>query len=285
VLGLLGGAVIDLRLGDCLGPGGLANLPDKSVDHVICDPPFASEIYQRCKKNPARRNGNGRGRRSTNTYSVGLKALTEGAIGTLDEVLAQSMAEIARITRRWAIVFCDVESVHLVRAALEAGGMRHIRTGAWTKPDAMPQFSGDRPAQGFEVCEIAHSSAERPRWNGGGKPALWHYEISKGLARPDHPCPKPLALMETLISDFTDPGELICDPFAGSGTTLVAAKRLGRNAIGWERDAGFHAAAVKRIEAAREQLVLGGQRTKPKQHTLALEEAAEVVAVAKEALG
>jgi hypothetical protein len=59
-----------------------------------------------------------------------------------------------------------------------------------------------------------------------------------------------------LVSDFTDPGELVCDPFAGSGTTAVACKRLGRSFIGWEKDATFHAAALKRIEAAREQFQL-----------------------------
>lgn len=239
-----------LHLGDCLAEGGLASLPDKSVDHTITDPPFASEIYERCKKNPARNSGKGRGNKANNTYSVGLRALTQGKIGTLDAVLGESMAQIARITRRWAIVFCDVESLHLVKAALEDGGMRWVRTGAWTKPDAMPQFSGDRPAQGFEACAIAHAADVKLRWNGGGMPAVWHHEICKGSQRPDHPCPKPLGLIELLIRQFTDEGELICDPFAGSGTTLVAAKRLDRNAIGWERDPTWHADAVLRIESA-----------------------------------
>jgi len=65
---------------------------------------------------------------------------------------------------------------------------------------------------------------------------------------------KPPALMESLVRDFTDPGELICDPFAGSGTTGVACLRLGRRFIGWERDPKYHAVAVKRLRAAREQL-------------------------------
>jgi DNA modification methylase len=53
-----------------------------------------------------------------------------------------------------------------------------------------------------------------------------------------------------------DPGDLILDPFAGSGTTGVAAIRLGRRFIGWERDPKYHAIAVKRLTAAREQLEL-----------------------------
>jgi site-specific DNA-methyltransferase (adenine-specific) len=255
---------MDLRLGDCLE--GMRGLGDRSVDHVICDPPFASEIYERCKKNPARSNGRGRGHRSKNTYSVGLKLLTEGAIGVLDSVLHEAAKEIGRIARRWAVVFSDVESVHIWRDALEGAGLHHIRIGAWAKEDPMPQFSGDRPAQGFEVAELAYGVG-RPRWNGGGKAALWRHGLAKGIQRPDHPCPKPLSLMEELISDFTDPGELICDPFAGSGTTAVACKRLGRRFVGWERDPVFHAAAVKRIDAAREQFQLL-RPPKPKQTRL-----------------
>lgn len=255
-----------LHCGD--GIAGMAALADRSVDHVICDPPFASEIYQRCKKNQGRSNGNGRGHRANNTYSVGLKALTEGAIGTLDDVIIGAAHQIARVTRRWAIVFCDVESLHLWRAAIVAQGMQHIRVGAWTKPDAMPQFSGDRPAQGFEVCEIAYREG-RPRWNGGGMPALWHCEISKGADRPDHPCPKPLALMERLVADFTDAGEIVCDPFAGSATTAVACKRLGRRFVGWELNEAWHAAAVRRIDAAREQFQLP-RLAKPRQLPLSV---------------
>jgi site-specific DNA-methyltransferase (adenine-specific) len=71
-----------------------------------------------------------------------------------------------------------------------------------------------------------------------------------------HTTQKPLALMEALIRDFTDHGELICDPFAGSGTTGVAALRMGRRFIGWEKDPRYHAIAMKRLSAAREQLEL-----------------------------
>ena len=72
---------------------------------------------------------------------------------------------------------------------------------------------------------------------------------------------KPLSLMEKLIRDFTDPGDLILDPFAGSGTTGVAAIRLGRRFIGWERDPKYHAIAVKRLEDAKEQFEIFPAKT------------------------
>ena len=69
-----------------------------------------------------------------------------------------------------------------------------------------------------------------------------------------HTTQKPLDLLEALGADFTDPGELVLDPFAGSGTTGVACRRLGRRFIGWERDAKYAAIAEKRIAGTREQL-------------------------------
>jgi site-specific DNA-methyltransferase (adenine-specific) len=61
--------------------------------------------------------------------------------------------------------------------------------------------------------------------------------------------------MEILVRLFSDRGELIADPFTGSGTTGVAALRLGRRFLGWEMDPRYAAMARKRLEAAREQLV------------------------------
>ena len=238
----------ELRLGDCLDPvHGLASLADKSVDHFITDPPFASEIYERPRMyHPTTASGT----------SPGMDLMRAGGIGSIDEVIAPITVQAHRLARRWVLAFIDAESVGDVRRAMLSAGLRYVRTGAWAKSDPMPQFTGDRPAHGFEACCIAHADKPRKmRWNGGGQAAIWLYGVCK-KDRPDHPCPKPLPLMERLVGDFTDPGELICDPFAGSGTTGVACIRLGRRFIGWERDPKYFAVAVKRLSAAREQFRL-----------------------------
>ena len=64
-----------------------------------------------------------------------------------------------------------------------------------------------------------------------------------------HPTEKPVPLLASLIAAITKPGDLILDPFAGSGSTLVAAKKTGRRYIGIEMDDGHYQRAVSRLEA------------------------------------
>ena len=65
-----------------------------------------------------------------------------------------------------------------------------------------------------------------------------------------HPTQKPTEALEPLIAAFCEPSGLVLDPFCGSGSTLVAARRIGRNFIGIELDAGHFLTASRRIQSA-----------------------------------
>jgi site-specific DNA-methyltransferase (adenine-specific) len=235
-----------LVLGECLDSRtGLGTLPAASIDHVITDPPYSEKLYSRTRTN--------RGRDDLRTPNdvKAARELADRRIGSIDDILNDVAAQALRVTRRWLVIFHDVEIGDRWRAQM---GGAYVRTGAWVKTDPMPQVSGDRPGQGFEQCTIAHRRGHgRMRWNGGGRAAVWTFGREQASARPDHPCPKPLALMEALIRDFTDPGDLVIDPFAGSATTGVACLRLGRRFVGFERDPAFYEAAVRRLESTSEQ--------------------------------
>ena len=67
--------------------------------------------------------------------------------------------------------------------------------------------------------------------------------------RVQHPTQKPLFLMERIVTIFSNPGDMVLDPFMGSGTTLVAAKKLNRNFIGTDTNKKFHQIAIERLNS------------------------------------
>jgi site-specific DNA-methyltransferase (adenine-specific) len=230
------------------------------VDHVITDPPYSEHVHKL-----QRRMLRGSGGRAT---ADGLK---RGEIGfaplgfeALDDDTRTTCAEhFTRLVKRWCLVFSDQESQTLWVDDLVIAGMRHIRCGAWVKLCGQPQLSGDRPAVGHEAVEVAHAAKGRCRWNGGGLPAVWAYAIAtdrNGTGDRVHTTQKPLDLMLRLVELFTDPGDLVLDPFCGSGTTGVACIRLGRRFIGIEKDATYAAVARERLEAESKGLTLRDAR-------------------------
>jgi site-specific DNA-methyltransferase (adenine-specific) len=220
---------------------GLARLPDSSVDVVITDPPYEAECHT-SHRLVARAGG-----------KLEVEPLTFPPI--TEELRIQSAQQMARLARRWILVFCQVEAAMKWRAALEAGGAVYKRTCQWIKPDGKPQYSGDRPGIGYESIVACHAPG-RSRWNGGGSHGVFIVNKS-GDPRTGHQTQKPLALMEKLVRLFSDRGELIVDPFAGSGTTGVAALRQGRRFAGWEMNPEYAEMARRRLAAAREQLEIG----------------------------
>lgn len=216
------------------------------VDHIITDPPYSEHTHGNIRS--AKMLANDRGGR----YGADTRRNVDLGFGHLTDDLRQTCAaQFARLARRWVLVFSDVESDHLWRDDLTANGLDYVRTGAWIKVGSTPQFSGDRPATGFEAITIAHPKG-RKRWNGGGKHAVWTFPIVLDRGRTGgvrlHPTQKPHELMQTLVTEFTDPDDIILDPFAGSGTTGWAAKMLGRRAVLIEQDEAHCEVIAKRLD-------------------------------------
>lgn len=238
-----------IHVGDCLDF--LEGLADGSVDHTITDPPYSANVHanqMRILRGAARKS---RGKSAK-------RALTFDAITPAD--MAAVAREIARVTKRWALVFCNVEIVSAWRYYLEAAGLRYHRTAFWIIPDCAPQITGDCPAPAGECIVVAHARG-RKRWNAGGKRGIYTYPKAKGEERL-HETPKPLALLLDLVRDFTDPGETVLDPFAGGGTTGAACVRLGRRFLGAELDPARAAVAIERLEAEKEGTSISARRAR-----------------------
>lgn len=209
-------------LGDCREI--LPTLP--KVDHIVTDPPYSDQV--KC------------GSRTRNDSVYSGDALVPFSISEDDLNWIFSICS----PNRWLIASVDWK--HGLRLHQNPpAGMRFVRAGAWVKTNSAPQFTGDRPAPGWEFIAILHSSLTKMRWNGGGGRAVWQTCIEN---QNGHPTPKPIDLMRRWVSDFSDDGDTILDPFMGSGTTLVAAKQLGRKSIGIELEEKYCEIAARRLQ-------------------------------------
>lgn len=227
-----------LTLGDCVD--GMAALPERYADHVIADPEYAEHVHARFGTEERKDSSDARG-------VIGFSHLTVES--------AQAYAnQYVRIAKRWIILFCDEESPGMWRYVIESAGGHFVRTGTWVKTNAMPQMSGDRPTQGTEAIVIAHAPgwSGRMRWNGGGKPATYHFPVVQGVER-IHDAQKPKGLLSALVRDFTDLEEIVVDSHAGSCTTGVSCLELGRRFIGFEKDPVHYASGGERMKTVERQ--------------------------------
>jgi site-specific DNA-methyltransferase (adenine-specific) len=228
-------SLLELRTGSCLDPiAGLPSLPDGSVDVFIADPPYEAEAHSLQRRTKP----TGWRKREVQVECAPLKfdAITE------DERDAVAR-EMGRVVTKRVLVFCQVEAVHLWRASLNGAGLVYRRCIPWVKPDAMPSLHGRWPGQAFEALVLAtvKGSARCPV---GGKAR--YYEHQRAQKRV-HDTQKPLGLMRQIVEDFSEPGDLVCDPYAGSGTTGIACRALGRRFLGWEIDEAMADKARARI--------------------------------------
>ena len=214
----------------------MAGLPDLSATAVITDPPYTERTHTKARSDAS---------------TGGRKAITSFAAFT-DEQLARALSEAGRVSSGWVIATLDYR--HAIKFDEHPPtGLKCQRVGVWVKTNPTPQITGDRPAQGWEAIAYFHRTKGRSKWNGGG---LHGNYVSPTAAPEGHPTAKPLHMFADLIKKFTNPGDVVLDPFAGSGTTLRAAKDLGRRAIGIEINEAYCELAARRL--SQEVLDLGG---------------------------
>lgn len=217
-----------------------------AVNHTIMDSPYEDE-YQ---------NTGGRIERTDGIETSETFAQELGFQG-ISEIRPFIIEHVKRITHGWMVAFCIAEGVRAWRDEMQAAEIKYDTTLAWIKPDARPRFNGQGAARGFECMVTGWCGGSFKKWNGGGKRGIYtHMVNSPGRTHKKdggHPTEKPLALMQDLIADFTQPDDLILDPFMGSGTTGVAAVKLGRRFIGIEMQQKHFDLACKRIQDAYNQ--------------------------------
>jgi len=100
----------------------------------------------------------------------------------------------------------------------------------------------------YEPCFYAHKRGQAPRWHGPtNERTVWEHD--KPAVNDLHPTMKPVALIERAISNATELGQLVLDPFLGSGTAIIAAERTGRRCYGFDIDARYCDVILARWES------------------------------------
>ena len=241
-------------VGDCIEE--LRKLPARSVDLVFADPPYnlqlANELY---------RPNNSR---------------VDGVDDDWDKF--SSFESYDRFTRDWLTavrrvlkpngslwVIGSYHNIFRVGTALQDLGFWVLNDVIWRKTNPMPNFRGRRFTNAHETM-IWASTGQKARYtfNYESMKSLnedlqmrsdWLLPICSGAerlkqdGRKTHPTQKPEALLQRVILAASHVGDVVLDPFMGSGTTAVAAKRLGRAFVGIEREGAYAKAARERLKS------------------------------------
>jgi site-specific DNA-methyltransferase (adenine-specific) len=226
---VLGGATI--YLGDCRDV--LETL--EPVSHILTDPPYEADAHRQGRVTNASINGGA-------DATLAFDAITE-------DLRSYVSTQAKRLSEGWFVAFCQAEGVLPWRRAIENAEHRYRGPAVWTKPDASPKFAGNGPAPAFEMLVTSWCGAGDSKWNSRGKRGVYNHAVNTGR-HGGHQTEKPLSLLRELLLDFTQPGDVILDPFMGIGSLGVACIELGRAYIGIEMDARYFDIACERLEAA-----------------------------------
>lgn len=242
-----------ILVGDCLTE--LRRIPDRSIDLVFADPPYNLQLASDLL-------------RPNNTR-------VDGVDDAWDKFA--SFEEYDRFTRAWLTecrrvlkpdgalwLIGSYHNVFRLGVALQDLGFWILNDVVWRKVNPMPNFRGRRFTNAHETLIWAsRDQKSRYTFNYESLKASnddlqmrsdWLFPICSGPerlkddgGRKAHPTQKPEALLHRVLLATTNPGDIVLDPFFGTGTTGAVAEKLGRKWIGIERDTDYAKAATERI--------------------------------------
>ncbi len=246
-------------IGDCIAE--LKRLPDDSVDLIFADPPYNLQLS---------------GAQLTRPDETAVTAVLEDwdkfdTTRAYDEFTKAWMAEAHRILKPDGAIWVigSYHNIYRVGTVLQDTGFWMINDVIWRKSNPMPNFRGRRFTNAHETLLWAvKSQKSRYTFNYDSMKAMnddvqmrsdWTLPVCNGGERIKdekngqraHPTQKPESLLARVIMASSNPGDLILDPFFGSGTTGAVAKKLGRKFIGIERDETYADVAKQRLASVK----------------------------------
>ncbi|MDF0544471.1 site-specific DNA-methyltransferase [Sphingobium sp. H39-3-25] len=241
--------------GDCIAE--MAKLPDGCIDMIFADPPYNLQLG-----GDLFRPEGGRVDAVDNDWDK------FDTLAAYDRFTAAWLKEARRILKPNGTIWVigSYHNIFRVGATLQDQGFWILNDIIWRKANPMPNFKGTRFTNAHETLIWASQGEDsKYTFNYRAMKTLndelqmrsdWVLPICGGQERlkrngtKAHPTQKPESLLYRVLLACTKPGDVILDPFFGTGTTGAVAKRLGRQWIGIEREDDYIEVALERIEAA-----------------------------------
>lgn len=225
---------------DCLI--GLKKIPDNSIDLVVTDCPY--KVISGGNKD-----------RGNNGFPKSVLNRNDGKIFDFNDIeLKDWIPEIYRVLKEDADFYCMINVLNLeelLRVARESGFKLH-NVLVWEKNSANPN------RWYMKNCEFTcyfYKGEAKTINNPGSKQVHLFKNI---IGEKEHPTQKPLELMRLYIENSSQEGQLVLDPFMGSGSTAVACKQCGRNYIGFEIDPKYYEVCQNRLSETKKEEKIGG---------------------------
>lgn len=247
-----------ILVGDCVAA--LERLPAESVDLVFADPPYNLQLESVLSRPD-----------QSLVDAVDDDWDKFASFAEYDRFTHAWLAAVRRVMKKTATLFVigSYHNIFRVGASLQDQGFWILNDIVWRKANPMPNFRGRRFTNAHETLIWASRSAGAKSYTFNYEALKaanedcqvrsdWYFPICTGGERlkdadghKTHPTQKPEALLARCLLAASRPGDVVLDPFFGSGTTGAVAKRLGRHFVGIEREPAYAAAALARIAGVR----------------------------------
>ena len=241
--------------GDCIAE--MAMLPDRSVDMIFADPPYNLQLG-----GDLFRPEGGKVDACDDDWDK------FDSLGAYDDFTREWLEQARRILKDDGTIWVigSYHNIYRVGSLLQDEGFWILNDIVWRKSNPMPNFRGTRFTNAHEtLLWCAKDEKARYTFNYRAMKALnddlqmrsdWVLPICSGSERVKdeagdkaHPTQKPESLLYRILLACTKPGDVVLDPFFGTGTTGAVARRLGRKWIGIERERAYVKVARARIES------------------------------------
>lgn len=240
--------------GDCIEV--MKGLPESSVDLIFADPPYNLQLKSEM-------------RRPNNSIVDGVHDEWDkfASFDAYDDFTRNWLAAARRLLKPDGAIWVigSYHNIFRVGAELQSQGYWILNDVIWRKSNPMPNFLGKRLTNAHEtLIWAARNEAAKYTFNYHAMKELnddrqmrsdWDIPVCRGRERlkdsaggKAHPTQKPEALLHRVLVATTNPGDVVLDPFFGTGTTGAVAKMLGRDFVGIEREKSYRELAEARLE-------------------------------------